>query len=56
MLPDTSELMDTARRLSSAQLQNLMGLSKSLGDLNHQRFQEMSQRIERLGDSSARDS
>jgi len=40
MLPETSELMDTARRLSSAQLQKLMGLSKSLGDLNHQRFQD----------------
>lgn len=36
---DTDELMQTARSLSSADLQKLMGLSKALGDLNHERFQ-----------------
>jgi cytoplasmic iron level regulating protein YaaA (DUF328/UPF0246 family) len=39
MLADTHELMDTARTLSSGDLQKLMGVSKSLGDLNRDRFQ-----------------
>ena len=33
------QLMETARGLSSANLQKLMGLSKTLGTLNHNRFQ-----------------
>jgi hypothetical protein len=37
---DTRELMDSTRALSSKDLQKLMGLSKALGDLNYQRFQD----------------
>lgn len=39
LLDDTRELMETARALSSSDLQEMMGLSKALGDLNHARFQ-----------------
>lgn len=38
-LDETKLLMETARSLSSADLQGLMHISEALGDLNHGRFQ-----------------
>lgn len=40
MLEDTEILLETTRELSSEALQDLMGISQKLGDLNHQRFQD----------------
>lgn len=42
LLDQTLELMQTARRLSSADLQRLMRISEPLGDLNRARFQSFS--------------
>lgn len=41
LLDDANALADVARRLSSVDLQALMGISEALGDLNHARFQQM---------------
>jgi len=42
LLDDTKELMEVTRTLKSVELQKLMKLSVSLGDLNYQRFQDFS--------------
>ncbi len=39
---DTEELLKTVRKLSSKKLQALMSISKNLGDLNRQRYQDWS--------------
>ena len=41
-LDHSHELVDTAKNLSSNQLQNLMKISEKLADLNHERFQQFS--------------
>ena len=38
---DAAELLSTCRKLSVAQLRKLMGISQSLAELNHARFQAM---------------
>jgi cytoplasmic iron level regulating protein YaaA (DUF328/UPF0246 family) len=38
---DTAELLTTCRKLSVAQLRKLMGISQSLAELGHERFQTM---------------
>lgn len=53
MLTDTRELMETARGLSSANLEKLMGLSKTLGTLNHNRFQRFAVGKDRAPESRA---
>ncbi len=42
LLDDTRLLLDTTRRLTKADLQQLMGISEALAQLNHERFQCMS--------------
>lgn len=42
LLKETSRLMQTARALSVGELKQLMKLSQSLAELNHQRFQDFS--------------
>jgi cytoplasmic iron level regulating protein YaaA (DUF328/UPF0246 family) len=41
--PDTAVLMERCKKLSVPALRKLMSLSQPLGELNHRRFQEMSQ-------------
>ncbi len=53
MLADAGELMDVTRALSSVDLQELMGLSKSLADLNHGRFQAFDTEHDRPSESRA---